>query len=177
MKKKDIEILTLKTATHQQTLQKEAAETAEMHSAIATITEQRDERAAARDRLREQITETQRLIVARQAAQRKHAQHLDSQARFNAPELDFWQDHLCVSIEGAGRADHLKFVFTHLDDRNWEREAWVELSVGNREYEVLHVRPKLAKQVVEKAIDQLNETRSLGVFLKMLREAFVVAMK
>jgi kinetochore protein Spc25 len=177
MKKKDIEILNLKSASHAQSLQKEAQETSEMHAAISAISAQRDDRAAARDRLRQQIAETQKLIAQRQEAQRKHAEHLDSQARFNVPELDFWQDYLCLQIEGAGKADHLKFVFTHLDDRNWEREAWVELSVGKREYEVLHVRPKLKAEQVEKAIDKLNETRSLGLFLKMLRDNFVEAMK
>ena len=177
MKKKDIEILNLKAASHAQSVHKEAQETSEMHAAISAISAQRDERAAARDRLRQQIAETQKLIAQRQEAQRKHAEHLDSQARFNVPELDFWQDYLCLQIEGAGKADHLKFVFTHLDDRNWEREAWVELSVGKREYEVLHVRPKLKAELVEKAIDKLNETRNLGLFLKMLRANFVEAMK
>ena len=177
MKKKDIEILSHKAASHAQTLQKEAQETAEMHSAIAAINAQRDDRAATRDRLRQQIAETQRLIQQRQEAQRHFAQHIDSQARFNAPELDFWQDYLCMRIEGAGLTDRLKFVYTHIDERDWEKEAWFEFSMAKREYEVLHCRPKVDKQQLEAVVDKLNESRDLSVFLKRMRELFVQAMK
>lgn len=177
MKKKDIEILTLKTSTHAQALQKEHQETAEMHAAIASITEQRDNRAAARDRIREQMVETQKLINQRLEAQRAHSSHIDSQTRFNAPELDFWQDYLCLRIEGAGQADRLKFVYTHVYERDWEKEAWFELGTAKREYEVLHHRPKLEAEKVEKVLDKLNESRDLGMFLKGMRELFVEALK
>src|SRR5690242_12809633 len=59
MKKKDIEILQLKTNTHQHTLAKEAAEASEMQAAVAALTEQRDRQAAARDALRRQMADTQ----------------------------------------------------------------------------------------------------------------------
>ena len=177
MKKKDIEILTLKSTTHAQTLQKEAQETSEMKSAITAITTQRDSRASTRDRVQEQIASTQQAIDQRLSAQRQHAQHLDKQARFNLPELDFWQDYWCLHIEGAGKADRLKFVYTHVDERDWEREAWFELDMMKREYEVLHCRPKLDAGKVEKVVDRLNESRDLGVLLKGMRQLFVEAMK
>jgi kinetochore protein Spc25, fungi type len=177
MKKKDIEILTLKSATHAQTLQKEAQETAEMQAAIATVTSQRDERATARDRLRQQITDVHKLIAQRQDAQRQHAQYLDSQTRFNLPELEFWQDFLCLHIEGTGEPDHLKFVYTHVNERDWSAEAWFELDAGEREYKVLRCRPKLETDVVEQVVNKLNESRDLGVFLKSMRTLFVQGMK
>ncbi|KAI9813734.1 MAG: kinetochore-associated Ndc80 complex subunit spc25 [Thelocarpon impressellum] len=177
MKKKDIEILSLKASGHAQTIQKEAQETAEMHAALAAVETQRSERAATRDRLKTQIAETQRLIAQRQEAQRQHAQRLDAQAHFNAPELDFWQDYLCLRIEGAGVPDRLKFVYTHADERDWEREAWFELGMGRREYEVLHCRPKVEPEELERALDKLNESRDLGVFLKGMRELLVKAMR
>ncbi|KAI9811459.1 MAG: kinetochore-associated Ndc80 complex subunit spc25 [Pycnora praestabilis] len=177
MKKKDIEILTLKSSTHAQTLQKEAQETHEMHAAIASITSQRDSRAHTRDRLRSQITETQKAISQRLDAQSQHARHIDSQARFNVPELDFWHDYLCLRIEGAGVEDRLKFVYTHVDDRDWEKEAWFELGMGRRDYEVLHVRPKVEGEAVDRVLEKLNETRDLGAFLKGMRELFVEASK
>ena len=177
MKKRDIEILSHKSSVHAQALQKETQETSEMYAAIAAISAQRDERAAARDRVRQQMDETRRMIEQRVEAQRQHAHQLDAQARFNGPELDFWQDYLCLRIEGAGMADRLKFVYTHVDEGDWEREAWFELGMGKREYDVLHCRPKLQAEVVEQVLDKLNESRDLAVFLKRMRESFVEAMK
>ncbi|KAK7920366.1 chromosome segregation protein Spc25-domain-containing protein [Apiospora marii] len=177
MKKKDMEILQLKTNTHQQTISKEAAETREMQAAIASLTQQRDKNAAQRDQLKRQITETQAEIDARQAAQRAHAARIEAQARFNVPELDFWISNLCLKIEGAGQTDRLKFVYTHIDDRDWEREAWFELSTSSRDYDVRHCRPKLEREKVDRVLERVNETRELATLLKGMRELFVEAVK
>ena len=177
MKKKDIEILQLKTNTHQTTIAKEAAETREMQGAIAALTTQRDRQAATRDALQEQIAVTKKEIEARLTAQRAHAAQLEAQARFNVPELDFWVTHLCLTIEGAGHDDRLKFVYTHVDDKDWEREAWFEIGTASRDYEVRHCRPKLEKDKVERVLDRANETRELVLLLKGMRELFVEAMK
>lgn len=177
MKKKDMEILQLKTNTHQQTISKEAAETREMQAAIAALTQQRDRHAAQRDTLKKQIAATQADIDARLAAQHEYAARVEAQARFNVPELDFWISNLCLKIEGAGRADRIKFVYSHIDDRDWEREAWFELCTDSRDYDVRHCRPKLEREKVEKVLDRVNETRELATLLKGMRELFVEAMK
>ncbi|KAI9711447.1 MAG: kinetochore-associated Ndc80 complex subunit spc25 [Candelaria pacifica] len=177
MKKKDIEILSLKSNTHAQTVSKEAQETSEMHAAIDTLTTQRDARAAARDRLKQQIAETKKSIAQQHEAQQKHARYLDGQQRFNIPELDFWHDYLCMRIEGAGVEDQLKFVYTHVDERDWEREALFELGMGKREYEVLHCKPKIEGEKVAACVEKLNESRDLGAFLKGMRELFVETLK
>jgi kinetochore protein Spc25 len=153
MKKRDIEILSQKSSTHQQTLAKEAAETNEMKSAIASLSAQRDAHLAT------------------------NAQHLDSQSRFNIPELEFWTSNLCLDIEGAGMNDHLKFIFTHVDDRDWTREAWFELDTSKREYEIPYCKPKMEKEQIERVLEKLNESRDLGILLKGMRELFVEAMK
>ncbi|GAB0137249.1 kinetochore-associated Ndc80 complex subunit spc25 [Epichloe bromicola] len=177
MKKKDIEIMQVKTSTYQQTLEKEEAETREMESAIASLSAQRDAHLASRDNLKKQIAQTQAEIETRLAAQRAHAEQQESQRRFNVPELDFWITNLCLRIEGAGQDDRLKFVFTHIDEKNWEREAWFELSTSSREYDVKHCRPKLERESVEKVLDKVNESRELVVLLKGMRELFVEALK
>jgi kinetochore protein Spc25, fungi type len=177
MKKKDMEILQLKTNTHQQTISKETAETREMQAAIMSLTEQRDRNLASRDTLKKQITETQKEIDAKLAAQRAHAQRIDAQSRFNVPELEFWITNLCLRIEGAGQSDRLKFTYTHVDEKDWEREAWFELNTSSRDYDVRHCRPKLEKEKVEKVLERVNETRELAVLLKGMRELFVEAMK
>ncbi|EAS31715.3 uncharacterized protein CIMG_07194 [Coccidioides immitis RS] len=177
MKQKDIEIFNLKAQTHAQTLQKEAVEAAEMHEAIATVTQERDARQATRDRLKQQIEETQKAINQRLEAQRAHARQLEAQSRLNTPELEFWQDYLCLRIEGAGRDDRLKIVYTHLLEKDWEREAWFELGTASRDYEVFHCRPKLERTVIERELDIVNEDRDFGAFLKRMRKLFVATMK
>ncbi|KAI5862388.1 chromosome segregation protein Spc25-domain-containing protein [Durotheca rogersii] len=177
MKKKDMEILQHRTSTHEQMVSKEAAETREMQAAIAALTAQRDRNQAARDALRQQIAETQKEIDARLAAQRAHAQYVEAQARFNVPELDFWMQNLCLKIEGAGQTDRLKFVYSHIDDKAWDREAWFELSTASRDYDVRHCRPKLEREKINRVLERVNETRDLTMLLKSMRELFVEVMK
>ncbi|KAF2188382.1 hypothetical protein K469DRAFT_566504 [Zopfia rhizophila CBS 207.26] len=177
MKKRDIEILTVKQTQHSQTLAKESAETAEMHSAISQLTTQRDERLSHRDALKSQIAEVQKAISARREAQLKHRRYLDGQARYNEPELEFWESYLGLRIEGVGQCDRLKFVYTNVCEREWEREAWFELDTSEREYRVLEYRPKVEREEVDRVLERLNETRDLAAFLKGMRELFVEALK
>ncbi|KAL8397846.1 hypothetical protein RB594_004519 [Gaeumannomyces avenae] len=177
MKKKDIEIVQLKTNTHQHTMAKEAAEAREMQASIAVLSEQRDRQAAARDELRATIAAAQHEVDARLAAQAEHARRRAGQARFNVPELDFWVTNLCLRIEGAGRDDRLKFVFTHVDERDWDAEAWFELDTAARDFAIRHCRPKLEKGKVERVLDRANESRELVVLLKGMRELFAEAMR
>lgn len=176
MKKKDIEILSSKASTHQQMLSKEVAETNEMKAAIASLTAQRDSHQATRESLKQQIAETQKEIDARLAAQRAHAQHVNSQSRFNIPELEFWNSTLSLTIEGAGLYDRIKFIYTHIDNRDWTREAWFELDTSKREYEIPFCKPKLEKEKVERVIEKLNGGRSLQILLKGMRDLFKEAM-
>lgn len=176
-KKKEIEIIHVKTSTYQQNLQKEEAETREMEAAISSLSAQRDAHLVKRDDFKKQISQTQAEIESRIAAQRAHAQQQEAQQRFNVPELDFWITNLCLRIEGAGQDDRLKFVFTHIDEKNWEREAWFELSTSSRDYDVKHCKPKLERESVERVLEKVNESRELVVLMKGMRELFVEAMK
>jgi kinetochore protein Spc25 len=177
MKKRDIEILQLKQQQHSQTLSKESAETSEMHTAISTLTLQRDERLSHRDTLRSQIASLQSTISARREAQLKHRRYLDGQTRYNEPELEFWESYLGLRIEGLGKEDRLKFVYTNVCEREWDREAWFELDTSEREYKVGDCRPKVEREGVDGVLERLNETRDLKVFLKGMRELFVEALK
>lgn len=177
MKKRDIEILDLKQTQHGQNLAKESQEKAEMQDAISSLTQQRDERLTHRDTLRSQISEIQNTISARREAQLKHRRYLDGQSRYNEPELDFWENYLGLRIEGLGKDDRLKFVYTNVDEREWDREAWFELDTSERDYKVLEIRPKAEREEVDRVVERLNETRDLAGFLKGMRELFVEACK
>ena len=139
--------------------------------------QQRDERLTHRDTLRSQINEIQKTISARREAQLKHRRYLDGQSRYNEPELDFWESYLGLRIEGLGKDDRLKFVYTNVDEREWDREAWFELDTSERDYKVLEIRPKAEREEVDRVVERLNETRDLAGFLKGMRELFVEACK
>lgn len=177
MKSRDIEILSLESATHSKTIAKESQETAEMHTAISSLTTQRDSLMAARDSLKSQISEIQKQIAARREAQQKHRRYLEGQARFNEPELEFWEGYLCLRIEGAGTEDRLKFIYAGVSERDWDLEAWFELDTSAREYKVAEYRPKVERDAVERVLERLNENRDLAGFLKSMRELFVEALK
>ncbi|KAL8926399.1 MAG: hypothetical protein Q9208_002942 [Pyrenodesmia sp. 3 TL-2023] len=177
LKKKDIENIAQKSSSHAQAVEKEAAETAEMHAAIASIAQQRDARAKHRDRIRNEIAAVRKQIAQRVAAQKQYAQELDAQAQSNGPELDFWQSYLGMRIEGAGVDDRLKFLFTRVDEKNWEREACFELDMQKRDYRVMNVKPRIEADEVERCVERLNESRDLGSFLKSMRALLGAAMK
>lgn len=177
MKHKDLEILAQKSSHHAASLSAQEAETAEMQSAIAAITQQRDSHAQHRDRLKSGIASVNKQIAARRSAQHAHAKELDVQSQLNVPELDFWETYLGLRIEGAGQVDRLKFVFSNLDERDWEKEAWFELDTERREYRVIGCRPKVEEGEVEACVGRLNESRDLGAFLRGMREVFVRGIK
>ena len=176
MKQRGIEILSQKSQSHANTIAKETAETDDMHAAISAISSQRDERAGQRDRLKDEISSIRKSITQRIDGQRKHAAEIDAQAKLNDPELDFWVDYLCMRIEGTG-TDHLKFIFTHIDERDWSKEYWFEMSMERPDYEVLECKPKLDRDRIDICLDRLNESRDVGCFLKDMRKLFAESIK
>ncbi len=177
MRSKDIEILAQKSSQHLASLSAQEAETEAAREEIAAITISRDANAQHRDRLRVEIASYNKQIGHRKAAQAAHAKGIEEQARLNFPELDFWETYLGLRIEGAGRVDRLKFVFSNLDEREWEREAWFELDTERKDYRVTMCRPKLEEGEVDACVERLNESRDLGAFLRGMRETFAKSMK
>lgn len=176
MKKRDIEILQLQQHQHSQTLAKESLETSEMHASITSLSTQRDALLSNRDALKSQIADLQKAISARREAQLKHRRYLDGQSRYNEPELDFWESYLGLRVEGFA-PDSLKFSYTNICEKDWEREAWFELDTREIDYKVSNMRPKLEKEEVDRVLDRLNDSRDLAAFLKGMRELFVEALK
>ena len=150
-----------------------------MEEAIHALTGQKEDHLARRDRLKEDISSIQSSIRQRRDAQAVHQRALEAQARHNIPELRFWEHCLGLRIEGSdvGVEDQLKFIFMSIDEKDEGKEAWFELRMGSKEYEVVNAKPKLEKDALEEAVERLNETRELGLFLKSMREVFIEALK
>ncbi|ELR06615.1 kinetochore-associated Ndc80 complex subunit spc25 [Pseudogymnoascus destructans] len=177
MRKKDIEILQLKAQGHAQALQREEAEAKEMEGAVGRLERQREAKVREREGLVGEIERVESMIRERRVRQKEYAERISGMAVHDIPELNFWTSNLGLRIEGAGMSDRLKFVFTCVDERDWEREAWFELCTERRDYEVGKCFPKVERERVEGIVERLNENRELGGLLKGMRELFVEAMK
>jgi kinetochore protein Spc25 len=147
-----------------------------MHAQISNLKTHRAQLTSQRDERRAELESLQATLNARKDAQAKHTRYLHSQARFNEPELAFWEEYLCMRIEGAGKEDRLKFVFSHVCEKDWQREAWFELDTSEREYKVLRTVPKVERQEVDACLDRLNESREIPEFLKSMRLLLVNAL-
>jgi len=120
-------------------------------------------------------------------AQRDYNAKLEEQSRLNGPELAFWETYLGVRLEGAGVLDRIKVVFT-LEGGGVggkaagaeEREAWFELDLSRRDYEVMGMggAVKIRDMArVGKVVDRLNETRDIGQFLAGMRGLLLEEVK
>ena len=148
-----------------------------MHEAIHELNSRRGDHLSRRDEFKSQISEIQQAIEKRRRAQKQHQMQLDSQASNNGPELRFWETSLCLKIEGTGVDDQLRFIYTHVDEKDWGRECMFELSMEKADYEVLETRPSLERDSVQAVLERLNETRDLAAFLKSMRLLCTHAVK
>lgn len=107
------QILTLQSqlSTHQTTVQRELAETQQLHVEISQVQSHRDNILAQRNRLKTSVAATNRAIESKLEAQREYARKLESQTAMNTPELDWWEKYLGCRIEGAGRDDYIRITY------------------------------------------------------------------
>ncbi|EXJ85891.1 hypothetical protein A1O1_06260 [Capronia coronata CBS 617.96] len=171
-------------STHNHVLAREQAEKNEMHAQISKLEAHQANQAAARDRLKSAIAQTQRQIEVKLQAQREYAAKMDQQSRLNGPELGFWETHLGCRIEGSGDENKVKIVFVFPPVKGGkgdeEREAVFELQVpatATGKYAVVHMKPRLDGAKVDKVVDRLNSSREIGTLLKGMRVLFAEVMK
>lgn len=163
--------------SHAETLQKESAETAEMHSAITALKDQKFLHETHRSQLQAEIAATQSQIRAKREAQAAHQRALDAQARHNVPELRFWETCLGLRIEGAqDGGERLRFCFEELGMGGGE-EGWFEIDTGVGDFEVVATKPRLESEEVEAVVERANEARDLVMLLKGMRGLFVEALR
>ena len=182
LKSQSIASMSSATSTHRSLQAREQSEKAEMNSAIRSLESTHAAHSQTRDRLKQQVAQTQRQIDSKLVAQREYSSKLESQSRLNGPELLFWETCLGVRLEGAGMDDRIKCVFT-FDGENGreEREVWFELDLSRRDYEVRAIGGAVQegniKAGVERVVDRLNETRNIGHFLAGMRSLIAKELK
>lgn len=150
----------------------------ELHSAIASLQERKEDHVRRRSHLQAQADAAKAVIKQRRDAQTVYQRSLDAQARFNIPELRFWEHCLGLRIEGTQAGDEsLRFVFRCVDAKDDDREAWFEMSLNGEGNKVVSTKPRLEKEDVERVEERLNESRDIGGLLKGMRALFVDAFR
>lgn len=175
-RKRELEDISNKSLAHQDTLERESQEQDELQQAIDHLKIQREDHQTYRDDLKSQITQIQKSIQVRRQAQQQHQRILDNQAHHNLPELHFWESNLCMHIDGSENEDRLKFTFTHVDERDWDRECSFDLDMAGRKYDIVSTHPKLEHDDLDAVLERLAETRDLAAFLKAMRCLFIDAL-
>lgn len=175
-RKQAIHELESKTSSHAHILAREAQEADEMHEAIQGLTLQKEEHNRQRDHIKSEIESIRTAIRQKRDAQAAHQRSLDSQARHNLPELQFWENCLGMHLEGTGVEDRLRFVFDTSEENTAMPECWYELQIG-REQKVVNTKPRLEREDIEAAQESLQETKQLGLFIKTMRTHLLKALK
>lgn len=168
----DLEYYKTKEKAVAENIEKEEQEAQEAEHAIADMARKRQMKVEYKEQLMAQIEETRQAIEKKRAIRAAERKALSSQASKNTPELAFWEDYLGMRIEGAGVADHLKIVYTHLLDSDWSKEFSFVVNMVTRDYEVVQCQPNIGKEGLINVVDKLNETRDFSTFLKEMRQLF-----
>lgn len=151
---------------------REREEALEAERAIASMARTKAAKTDHRNALLAQIAHTETLIANKRSLRATERSSLLAHSSLNAPELEFWENYLGMRIESAGVPDHLRIVFTHIVENDWDREFRFVVALGPRDYQVLQCRPKVPDEVLDRVVGRLNESRNLTKFWKDMRDSF-----
>ncbi|KAF9439098.1 kinetochore-associated Ndc80 complex subunit spc25 [Entomortierella beljakovae] len=150
-------------------LMKEKEEASNMSKAIQELSERDDEMAQVRSSLEEQVAILRREVKAKREAKIAQKKALDEQVLKNRPELAIFESVLAMRIVGI-KEDHIGFVFTRINELDWDQEYTITIDVSHHEFavsECSHNIPELPS-----LLKHLNETRDFYGFLKRIRKSF-----
>ncbi|PNS19748.1 Kinetochore protein spc25 [Sphaceloma murrayae] len=174
--KRSLATLSTSAEAHNDTLEKEAEERAELQGSIAELAREKEDALVQREELLGQIGELQDAIKQRREAMSLSKRHLEAQGRLNGPELRFWEHALGLRIEGAGVDERVRFLFSCVDERDLTREIGFVLDMGGREWRVDEAA-NLEEGEVEGVVERLNDSGDLRLFLKDMRILLVQACR
>ncbi|KAI5813362.1 chromosome segregation protein Spc25-domain-containing protein [Pyronema omphalodes] len=170
--KSDLERMRMEEIELKDQRKKQVEEVKEWENTIAEMETKKKARDDRVEILQAQVAEMKAAVEKKRALRAAEKQQLMDQQARNKPELEFWEDHLGMKIDGAGIEDHLKITYTHVVDTDWKREFWFVVNMTSADYEVVKCRPKLNKDELTRVVDKLNESRQFSIFLKDMRQLF-----
>ncbi|KAF9583059.1 kinetochore-associated Ndc80 complex subunit spc25 [Lunasporangiospora selenospora] len=146
------------------TLKKEKEEASNMTKSVQSLSDRQEEMKQAKQALETQVATLRREVIAKREAKIAQKKALDEQVLKNKPELATYEAILALRI------DHIGFVFTRIDEQDWDREFSITVDVSRQEFLVSDCTPTLPE--LPSLLRQLNETRDFYGFLKHARQGF-----
>ncbi|KAF9383140.1 kinetochore-associated Ndc80 complex subunit spc25 [Mortierella sp. AD011] len=179
-------------------LKKEKEEANNMLKAIQQLSERNEEMQQIRSSLETQVAILRKEVKAKREAKIAQKKALDEQVLKNKPELASFESILAMRIVGVkGRfltshdtvyahvqalnlelicfiylniEDHIGFVFTRINELDWDQEYSITIDVSQHEFAVSDCTPNLPE--LPSLLRYLNDTRDFYGFLKRVRKAF-----
>ncbi|KAF9185902.1 kinetochore-associated Ndc80 complex subunit spc25 [Haplosporangium sp. Z 11] len=151
-------------------LDKEKEEASNMTKTVQQLSARYEELRQTRSHLENQIITLQKEVTAKRDAKIALKKALDEQMMKNKPELAAYEATLGLRIVGVKAEDHIGFVFTRLNELDWDKEYSVTIDVSQYDFAVSECTPSLPE--LPSLLQHLNETRDFYGFLKRARKAF-----
>ncbi|KAF9992549.1 kinetochore-associated Ndc80 complex subunit spc25 [Entomortierella chlamydospora] len=155
-------------------LKKEKEEANNMLKAIQQLSERNEEMQQIRSSLETQVAILRKEVKAKREAKIAQKKALDEQVLKNKPELASFESILAMRIVGVkGKfpiKDHIGFVFTRINELDWDQEYSITVDVSQHEFAVSDCTPNLPE--LPSLLRHLNDTRDFYGFLKRVRKAF-----
>ncbi|RKO82859.1 chromosome segregation protein Spc25-domain-containing protein [Blyttiomyces helicus] len=167
--KKQIELQNAKVLELQITCEKEGEEVAAANSEREELKLSSEERVEQKMELLAQRRELARELHRRkEELQRKRQAQLDKHNELE-PELQGFVQHLALELK-CPEPDVVQFIFTHVNERNWEKEYSFSVDFSTRTYRVTSCVPILPN--LDRLLAWVNTSRDFYSFLKEMRKEF-----
>ncbi|KAJ2805260.1 kinetochore-associated Ndc80 complex subunit spc25 [Coemansia guatemalensis] len=150
-------------------LKEEHSEENNLSNAVASLQIKQKQSEQSADKLAEKKRALEVELARRQNAIAEKRQVLDAQKTKNAPEIEFFQNQMGISISSE-RKDMLTFAFTQISLSDPSRPFSISVDLSRREYSVTKCTPALAN--LQTHVDWLNMSRDFFGFLKRIRREF-----
>jgi kinetochore protein Spc25, fungi type len=144
----------------------------ESKNAIINYTAKRDQMTESFNSLQAEIGHIRQEVQKKHDQLAKEKQGIESQIATDQPEVQMWESTLGLRIEGVNRDDFIKFVFSLIDPSDEAREYSIVLDLRDYLYRIAECIPPLPQAEADRALQQLNDTRELKLFLKTIRNSF-----
>ncbi|KAF9348600.1 kinetochore-associated Ndc80 complex subunit spc25 [Mortierella sp. NVP85] len=148
---------------------KEKTEASQLSKMVQDLTAQHDDMKQKHEALMDQVATLRREVKAKREAKIAFKKALEQQALKNKPELASFESVLALRIVGV-KEDQIGFVFTRINELDWEQEYSITVDVSQHEYAVAECSPMLPD--LSSLVRYLNDTRDFYGFIKKVRKAF-----
>ncbi|KAL1917888.1 uncharacterized protein VTP21DRAFT_3722 [Calcarisporiella thermophila] len=152
-----------------ETMEREQRELDDAQNKIYELSKQKESIEDRKAILQAQLDQIRVELKRKKDARIARIKALEAKKSRNEPELRCYEEKLAMKIHSV-KSNWLKFVFTHINEKNWDKEYSFTVDVSERVYKVPKCNPQIEN--INELVAWLNETRDFFGFLKRIRKAF-----